>query len=307
MRNNKKLFIKRSIQIFASSFITVAIIGLFVFVTEGRDMPVLDPHGTIADQQRTLILITVWLGVFVVVPVFILLTAILWRYRAGNAKAKYEPELEGNKGLEVLWWGIPCLIILLLAVITHISTHALDPYKALQSDKTPVKVQVISTKWNWVFVYPDRNIATVNFMNIPENTPINLELTSDAPMNSFWVPALAGQVYTMNGMATKLHFMADKVGTYNGSTANISGEGYADMRFKVNALTETEFAAWEKQAAASKNTLSNESYATLANAHDRQSETTYRVIAQGLFDDVIMNYMHSESTSTDTLTKGTSH
>lgn len=297
MRHDKKLFIKRSLQVFFSSFITVASIGTLVFVTQGRDMPVLDPSGMIADQQKLLILITVALGVFVVVPVFILLGAIAWRYRAGNKKAKYEPELEGNKGLEVLWWGIPCLIILALAIITYVSTHALDPYKALESTKTPVKVQVISTKWNWVFLYPERNIATVNYMNIPEHTPINLELTSDAPMNSFWVPALAGQVYTMNGMATKLHLMADKVGTYNGSTANISGEAYADLRFKVNAMTDAEFDSWTTKAAGSTNVLNDETYAQLSALSERQPETLYILKSEDLFNDVIMKYMHSGGTS----------
>lgn len=304
MRNDKKRFLKRGVQILVSCFVAFAIIAALVFVTQGREIPVLDPHGTIADQQRVLILITVGLGVFVVVPVFILLFAILWKYRAGNTKAKYEPELEGNKGLEVLWWGIPCLIILVLAVITYVSTHALDPYKKLESDKTPVKVQVISLNWNWLFLYPDSGTATLNYMNIPENTPINLELTSDAVMNSFWVPALAGQVYTMNGMQTKLHIMADKTGTYNGSTANISGEGYADMRFKVNAMSEAAFKTWISKAGTSSNMLTAESYAELAKSDESQPETTYKLMAPSLFDDVIMKYMHSESHAR---TEGASH
>lgn len=297
MRDDKKRLLKRGLQITVSCGVALAIIAAFVFVTQGRDIPVLDPHGTIADQQKTLILITVALGVFVVVPVFVLLFAILWKYRDSNTKAKYEPELEGSKGLEVLWWGIPCLIILALAIITYISTHALDPYKALESDKTPIKVQVISTKWNWVFVYPDFHTATVNYMNIPENTPINLELTSDAPMNSFWVPALAGQVYTMNGMATKLHFMADKVGSYNGSTTNISGEAYADLRFKVNAMSDTDFSAWAAKAKSSTNVLNDETYEELSALSERQPETTYALKTEDLFNDVIMKYMHSGGTS----------
>lgn len=295
MRNDKKRALWRAFQVFASSFVTVAIIATFVYATQGRELPILNPHGTIAQQQYTLILITVALGVFVVVPVFILLFSIAWRYRAGNEKAKYDPELEGNRTLEILWWGIPVLIILALAVVTYISTHALDPYKALESDKTPVKVQVVALEWNWLFIYPDYNIATRNFMNIPENTPINLSITADAPMNSFWVPALAGQVYAMSGMTTKLHLMADSVGTYNGSSANISGEGYADMRFKVNSLTENDFATWAKQATLSKDILNEASYAKIAEPSKNAAHTTYKVTTPTMFEDVIMKYMSSEN------------
>jgi cytochrome o ubiquinol oxidase subunit 2 len=298
MRNEKKRVAWRAFQVFASSFIAVALIATFIFVTQGRDIPVLNPQGEIANQQYILILITVALGVLVVIPVFILLFTIAWRYRAGNKKAKYDPDLEGNRGLEILWWGIPCVIILALAVITHISTHALDPYKELQSDKPPVKVQVIALEWNWLFIYPDHKTATLNFMNIPEDTPVNLSLTSDAPMNSFWVPALAGQVYTMSGMATKLHLMADKPGTYNGTTANISGEGYADMRFKVNSMTERDFASWAKTAATSQNALNTETYETIAEPKKDRAETTYTLKTPSLFDDVILKYMpegHSNS------------
>lgn len=299
MRKDKKRVLWRAFQVFASSFFAVAAIGTLVYFTQGREIPVLNPQGTIADQQYTLILITVGLGIFVVVPVFILLGTIAWRYREGNKKAKYDPELEGHRGLELLWWGIPCAIILALAIITHISTHALDPYKELQSDKTPVKVQVIALEWNWLFIYPDYKTATLNYMNIPEDTPINLSITSDAPMNSFWVPALAGQVYAMSGMETKLHIMADSVGTYSGSTANISGEGYADMRFKVYSQKEADFEAWTKKAAASTHMLTATSYAKIAEPTKNQPETTYMLMTPTLFDDVIMKYMAHDTTDTN--------
>lgn len=296
MRDGKKRVAWRAFQVFASSFFAVAMVAVFIFVTQGREIPILNPQGTIANQQYILILITVALGVFIVIPVFILLFTIAWRYRAGNKKAKYDPDLEGNKALEILWWGIPCAIIVALAIITHISTHALDPYKEIQSDKAAVKVQVVALEWNWLFIYPDYNTATLNFVNIPEDTPVNFSLTSDAPMNSFWVPALAGQVYAMSGMSTKLHVMADKVGTYNGTTANISGEGYADMRFKVYAMTEGNFQSWTKEALKSKNVLSTETYAQIAEPAKNRPETTYALKTPSLYDDIIMKYMPHDGT-----------
>lgn len=294
MRNDKKRAIWRAFQIFSSSFIAVAIIGTLVYVTQGREIPVLNPQGLIANQQYTLIMITVILGAFVVLPVFGLLFGIAWKYRAGNTKAKYDPELEGNTKLEILWWTIPCLIILALAVITHISTHALDPYKEIPSHKPAVTVQVISLKWNWLFIYPEDGIATLNYMNIPEDTPVNLSITADSPMNSFWVPALAGQVYAMTGMQTKLHIVADSVGTYNGSTTNISGEGYADMRFKVYSMKDDAYNSWKTQAVQSKTALSDATYDDYADAHEHKPEITFMLMTPTLFNEVIMKYMQSE-------------
>ncbi|MGH7218565.1 MAG: ubiquinol oxidase subunit II [Candidatus Microsaccharimonas sp.] len=297
MRKRQKTVAWRALQVFISSFVTVAIIGIFVFVTQGRDIPVLNPSGTIADQQLVLLLITTALGVLVIVPVFILLFVIAWRYRAGNKKAKYEPEMKDNVVLEVIWWGIPVLIIIALSIITHISTHALDPYKPLESNVKPVKVQVISLNWRWLFIYPDYGVATMSHMPIPKDTPINLSISADSPMNSFWVPALAGQIYAMNGMTTKLHMMADSVGTYNGFTTNISGEGYAHMRFKVYAQEEADFEAWAKQALQSKNVLSSETYKEISKDSKDTSEKTYLLQTPELFDQVIMKYMEPAKTT----------
>ncbi len=216
---------------------------------------------------------------------------IAWKYRASNTSAKYEPELEGNRKLEALWWGIPCAIIVVLAAITWVSTHALDPYKPIESDVTPVKVQVVSMEWKWLFIYPEYGVATLNFMNIPKDTPIDLSLTSDAPMNSFWVPALAGQVYCMTGMTSKLHIMANSVGTFNGSSANISGKGFADMTFKVNAMNETDFVAWARNAAKSPTMLTSDSYAELSKPSSKVPDTTFMLMVPTLFDDIIMSYM----------------
>ncbi|MES2631062.1 MAG: ubiquinol oxidase subunit II [Patescibacteria group bacterium] len=297
MRKDKKRILRRVIQVGISSLIALGFIGLFVFVTQGRDIPLLETKGTIAHQERDLILLTFGLGLLVVVPVLGMLFAIAWKYRAGNKNAKYEPDMDGNKGLEALWWGIPIIIIIALAIITAISTHALDPYKPLDSKVEPVEVQVVALEWNWLFIYPEKGIATLNYLNIPEDTPINFTITSDAPMNSFWVPALGGQVYAMSGMSTKLHLMADAVGSYNGSSANISGDGFADMTFKVNSLTETDFQAWLIKSAESTYSLSSGSYAELAKPSKDNGELTYALMDKELYNEIIMKYMSHGSGS----------
>ena len=305
MRKDKKNVLKRVAQVLISSFVALAVVGILVFATQGRDMPVLNTHGTIANQQKDLIILVFALGMLIVIPVLTLLFVVAWKSRAGspNAQKKYDPEFAGHLGLEALWWGIPCLFIIVLAIITGISTHALDPYKKLESSVEPVNVQVVALEWKWLFIYPDKGVATLNYLNIPKNTPINLTLTSDAPMNSFWVPALAGQVYTMSGMSTKLSLMADTVGSYDGSSANISGDGFADMKFKVNSLSETDFSKWLISSANSKDGLDSTSYATLAAQSKNDGEKTYMLMDNDLYNKIVMKYMSHDASGTKETTE----
>lgn len=292
MHKEKKRRLPLGIQIAFAIFVALVIIVALVFVTQGREMPVLDPQGVIANQERDLILITTGLGMFIIIPVFIMLFVIAWRYRASNKKAKYQPDFDSHRVLEAVWWGVPTLIIIILAVITVISTHALDPYKPLDSKVKPINVQVIAMNWKWLFIYPDENIATVNYINIPKETPINFTITSDAPMNAFWIPALAGQVYAMAGMSTKLHVMADGVGTYNGVSSNISGNGFADMRFKVTSMNESNFEAWIKEAGSTANALTTAEYAELAKPSRDNQQTEYVLVEKDLYNRSIMKYMY---------------
>jgi len=296
MRKEKKRDFRRVKQVVISILIALVILGVLAFVTYGRDMPILDSKGLIADQERDLILLTFGLGLLVVIPVFIMLFSIAWKYRASNTEARYEPEFAGHKGIEALWWGIPCLIIIVLGIVTAVSTHALDPYKPIASSVQPVKIQAVALNWRWLFIYPDEGIATINYVNIPKDTPINFTITSDAPMNSFWVPALAGQVYAMSGMSTKLHMMASNPGTFNGTSANISGEGFADMRFKVNAMNEADYKKWAKDTFNStKNPLlTDESYMKLALPSHDTGEKTFLLMDYSLYNEIIMKYMSPE-------------
>lgn len=291
MRHNKKHTFRRVKQVLFSLLVGLIIIDLLVIVTQGRDMPVLNTHGLIADQQRNLILLTTGLGALIVIPVFIMLFSIAWRYRASNTKAVYQPDFESHRGFEALWWGVPCIVIIILGVITVVSTHALDPYKPIDSQVKPVNVQVVSLNWKWLFIYSDQHIATLNYLNIPKDTPINLTITSDATMNSFWVPALAGQVYAMSGMSTQLHLIANDAGTYHGSSANISGNGFADMTFMVNAMNETDFTAWAKKSVTTGMALTAASYDTLSKPSHEDAQKTYELVDLNLYNEIIMKYM----------------
>jgi cytochrome o ubiquinol oxidase subunit 2 len=257
----------------------------------GRDIAVLSPEGTIGLQQRNLLLFASALGLLVVVPVFILTSIIVWRYRESNKKATYRPTWDGHKGLEILWWGIPCALITVLGVVAWQSSHTLDPYKPLASTTKPLKVQVIALPWKWLFIYPEQHIATVNYLQFPEDTPLNLEITADAPMNSFWIPKLGGQVYAMSGMTTKLHLMANNIGSYQGSSANLSGKGFAGMHFTAEASRKDDFDAWVRTQQKGSSTLSESSYAQLALPSENNPPANYTLTATNLYDTVVMKYM----------------
>lgn len=279
------------LKIILGGLLVCAAIGVAFFLLKDMSLPVLMPKGTVGEKERNLLIFTTLLGLLVVIPVFIMLFYVAFKYREGNTKAKYNPEWDKSKIIESIWWGIPCVIILLLSVITYFSSHELDPFKALKSEVKPVRIQVVSLQWKWLFIYPDQQIATINDVRFPVNTPVNFELTSDAPMNSFWIPSLGSQIYTMNGMSTKLHLQAHEVGDYGGSSANISGEGFASMRFIARATKQKDFDSWVNETKRTGDSLGDHEYDTLRKP---SIEKTYRYMVlkkPDLYDTIVMKYM----------------
>lgn len=267
--------------------------GLLIMVlAQGSSIAVLDPKGSIAAQQRDLIVITVLLMMIVVIPVFVMTFLFAFKFRASNTKASYTPNWDHNKTLESIWWGVPLAIILVLSIITWISSHELDPYRPISSDKQPVRVQVIALQWKWLFLYPDHNVATVNFFRFPEKTPINFDLTADAPMNSFWIPQLGGQVYAMPGMSTKLHLISNETGKFKGVSANLSGEGFANMKFLATAENEDDFKEWIAGVKQSEKSLTNEEYEKLIKPSKGDKAIAYSSFDKGLYDRIIGKYMN---------------
>ncbi len=268
-------------------------LGVFIgFLFHGLNFQVLDPQGVIGREQRGLLIFATSLSLVVVVPVFTLLGVIAWRYREGNKKAdaRHRPNQKDNTFAEIVWWVIPCILIGIIGVVIWQSSHALDPYKPLDSKVKPINVQVVALQWRWLFIYPDEKVASINYMSAPVDTPINFTITADAPMNSFWIPRLGGQVYAMNGMSTKLHLMADTPGDYPGSSVNISGKGFAKMRFTAHVTTDSEYRQWLKETA-TKTSLDWERYQALARPTDDTSSHFYALKDANLYSKVIEKYM----------------
>jgi cytochrome o ubiquinol oxidase subunit II len=208
---------------------------------------------------------------------------VAWWFRASNARARYRPDWEFSGTLELIIWAIPLLVITFLGGIAWFGAHTLDPYKALPSSAQPLEVQVVSLDWKWLFIYPDEGVASVNQLAIPAGTPVSFELTSSGVMNSFFVPQLAGQIYTMAGMVTYLNLQADRPGTYRGMSANFSGDGFADMHFNVEAVTSERFAQWVTSTRSAGPALDKQAYADLVKPSTAVAPFTYRSVTPGLF------------------------
>ncbi len=275
-------------------FLAIAAAVVFVYFVLTHEKALLThPKGIIAQGELGLMKKNFLLMLTIVVPTIIFLFVTAWKYRAKNSKAEYKPDYSHGVFGELILWIIPAVVIAVMAVIVLKATHELDPYKPLQSCVKPVTIQVVALDWKWLFIYPNEQIATVNFIQIPVQTPIHFELSGDgSPMNSFWVPQLSGQIYSMTGMTTQLHMMADAPGIYSGRAAEINGEGLADMTFVVKSTSPVDFEDWVAEVKQSPLKLTSPVYAELVKRSKKNPVAFYSNVEQDLYHKIIMKYTH---------------
>lgn len=266
-------------------------LALAALALAGCDIPLIHPKGLVASEQRDLMITSLVLMLIVVVPVIILTLVFTFRYREGNRGAKYEPDWDHSTRLELIWWGVPIVIIVILASITWRTSHSLDPYRELKLKHKPIEIQVVAIPWKWLFIYPEQGIATVNHVRFPVDAPVNFKITAVGPMNSFWIPHLAGQIYAMEGMQTKLSVKADTLGEFPGYSSNFSGQGHNDMKFVARAATRDEFATWVDSVKKAKGELTRTAYAALAKPSIADPVRTWASFQPDLFLEIMMGYM----------------
>ncbi|WP_255428023.1 ubiquinol oxidase subunit II [Ramlibacter cellulosilyticus] len=257
---------------------------------------VMKPHGDIAVQQAQLIVTSTFLMLLIIVPVIALTLFFAYKYRQSNTKATYTPDWDHSTKLELVIWGVPLLIIIALGAITWISTHKLDPFRPLDridaqrpvpAGTQPLVVNVVAMDWKWLFLYPEQGIATVNELALPVDRPVEFRMTASTVMNTFYVPAMAGMVYAMPGMQTKLNAVMNKTGTYEGLSANYSGAGFSDMRFKVLSLTDGDFEAWVANNQKGGEVLGRASYLQLEKPSHKDPVRRYAKVEDGLYEAVL--------------------
>ncbi|MDR3369964.1 ubiquinol oxidase subunit II [Rhodoferax sp.] len=272
---------------------------LLLFLTAclgGCNMVVMHPSGDIASQQAHLIVVSTLLMLLIIVPVIVLTLLFAWRYRQNNNRATYTPDWDHSTSLELVIWGAPLLIVIALGLLTWISTHTLDPYRPLQrldAERTipagtqPLTVEVVALDWKWLFIYPELGIASVNELAVPVDVPIRFKITASTVMNSFYIPALAGQIYAMPGMETQLHAVINKPGIYSGFSANYSGAGFSGMHFKFQGMPAADFTQWVKQTQATAGTLGRDDYLRLQQPSANAPVQHFSKVLAQLFDAVV--------------------
>ncbi len=296
------------------SVLIVANLGLLVLlvllVTAPTITPInfaiLNPKGLIALKQRNLLITATLLMLVVVIPVFIFTAFVVLKYKTKNEQVSALADINARPLPTLVLWAIPSVLILIIAAMIWKSTPLLDPHKPITSELKPVTVQVIALQWKWLFIYPEQNIATVNFLEFPVGTPIHFELTADeAAMNSFWIPELGGQMYAMTGMTNQLNLIANQTGEFSGSTAEMSGRGFAGMRFTAKAVSQSDFDQWVRSVHDLSGILDGydpltwKEYNDLIVPSENTPTTVYSPVEKNLYNTVMMKYMSPAQTSDD--------
>jgi len=265
------------------------LLALLATIVSACNRGILDPVGPVGHAEKTILINSTAIMLAIVIPTMVATVAIAWWFRRSNSKATYLPDWEYSGAVEMVVWGIPVMTILLLGGITWISSHDLEPSKPLVSAKPPLKVEVVSLDWKWLFIYPDQGIATVNQLVVPAGTPVSYRLTSATVWNVFFVPQFGTMIYTMPRMTTRLNLQADRQGVYEGISAHFSGDGFPGMQFKAQVLPADQFAMWAQGAHGQGGALDPASFAELSKPSSYVKPMTYGSVAPGLFDAIVAN------------------
>lgn len=264
----------------------------------GHVIGMLSPKGTITYAERKLFFNTLALMLIVVLPVIIMSFTFAYHYQVSHRVKDYKPNWSHSYFLESLWWGIPCVIILILAILTWKKTHELDPYQKIAGyNQKPLLIQAIALPWKWLFIYPDQNVATVNYVVVPVGEQVEYWITTDnVPMSAFFIPQLGSQIYAMAGMRTRLHLVATQPGVYEGLNTQFNGEGFSDMHFSVYAVTSDKMQQWFINMKNSSHHLDEAAYSQLLNPSISERPQSYWGVTPDLFQHVIDIYMNSFGT-----------
>lgn len=249
-----------------------------------------DPKGPVAEQQQWLIIVSFAIMLIVVIPVLIMSVWFPYKYRSGNTKEEYLPNWEHSNKIELVVWTVPILIITALGILTYITSHSLDPRKPIESDQPTMVVQVVAMDWKWLFIYPEYGIATVNEMAMVVDQPVEFLITSDATMNSFFIPNLGSMIYAMSGMENRLHLMASEAGTYKGMSTNYSGFGFSGMKFNAIASDKMQFDAWVTKVKDSPKVLTDDVFKALQVKSRDVKPLFFNNPNPLLFSDIIEHY-----------------
>jgi cytochrome o ubiquinol oxidase subunit 2 len=250
-------------------------------------MNILDPQGPIGAADKTILIDSVAIMLAIVLPTIVAIFGFAYWFRASNTRAHYWPNWEYSGRIELVVWSVPALTVILLGGVAWLGAHHLDPAKPIEGSSEPLTIQAVSLDWKWLFIYPDHKIATINTLTVPAGVPLQFQLTSASVMNAFFIPQFGSMIYTMNGMATRLSLQADTPGTFQGLSAQFSGDGFSDMHFDVHVVTPEQFSKWSQDASSAQQALDAQSYQQIAKPSMKNPPATYRLADPDIFASIV--------------------
>ncbi len=296
MRAKRKNRFKQSMPVWLTILGMVGLGLLIKIMLRGKDVALLNPKGYIADSQYHLILFTTALMLSIAIPTMFILYFFAWKYRESNQNAIFEPNKRHGKFFVFSVWAVPSAFALALTLVMWPAAHRLDQHKLIASDQKPLTIQVVALRWKWLFIYPEQNISTVNYIQVPTGTPLQFELTADeTPMSSFWIPHLGGQLYAMTGHVNRLNLIAASPGDYSGRSAEINGAGFQGMKFITRASSKADFDLWVETVRQSSTALNSDVYDNLLTPSEDNPAEYYSAAESGLYGKVLNKYMGSHT------------
>ena len=250
-------------------------------------MNILDPQGPIGAAEKTILIDSLGIMLAIVLPTIVAIFAFAFWLRASNTRASYLPNWKYSGRIELVVWSVPALTVILLGGVAWLGAHHLDPPKPIEGPSEPLTIQAVSLDWKWLFIYPDHKVATINTLTVPAGVPLQFQLTSASVMNAFFIPELGSMIYTMNGMATRLNLRADATGTFQGLSAQFSGDGFADMHFDVHVVSPEQFSKWAQDASNAGKSLDERSYQQIAKPSMKNEPEIYRLADPDIFASVV--------------------
>lgn len=260
-----------------------------------QELGMLNPKGVLTFDERRIMFDTLALMLIVVLPVIIMSLTFVYHYNASHRTRDYKPHWSHSFFLESIWWGIPCVITLIIAIITWKETFRLDPFVRIAGqNQPPMVIQAIALPYKWLFIYPQQNIATVNYVVMPAGQQVEYQLTNDnVPMSAFFIPQIGSQIYTMAGMRSRLHLLANVPGTYQGMNTQYNGFGFSDMHFKTQVVDPDKMQQWFNDVKKSPNRLTEQTYTQLLSPTNGAEPQFFSDVPPNLFNNVLNLYMHS--------------